>query len=302
MPPRPCARVQSRRADARRRRQHRTVATLALVDTRTHHARTTVTAPDDGQRGDCGRGFSPDGRTIVTGRSASPGAPPPPAEVLVLRRTSGRRSAFARRSRFRRTADRLRGRRTVPARHERRDDLVPARRADLQARPHVSHLRRRGALAGRRHGGLRPERRQRQAARPAHRCRAVDDAPLDGQRGRARVQRRREGARNRLGRRQRRRLGRADSEPCARRSTVTRPPRARSPSARTATTLYSGSNDGSVIVWDVRGEPPPRPAVPLRPHPGSGEGRTRHRRRAPRRGRGESRQLATSSPRRGRTE
>ena len=50
------------------------------------------------------------------------------------------------------------------------------------------------------------------------------------------------------------RLGRADGEPAR---AVQRPcgrrPRRRS-SARDGATLYTGSSDGSVIVWDVRGE------------------------------------------------
>ena len=61
------------------------VATLALVDARTHHARTTVTAPATGNAVTADVLFSPDGRTIVTGE-AVPGPRSPPAEVLVLRR------------------------------------------------------------------------------------------------------------------------------------------------------------------------------------------------------------------------
>ena len=257
------------------------VATLALVDTRTHHARTTVTAPANGNAVTADVLFSPDGRTIVTGEPV-PGPRSPPAEVLVLRRSwTAKRFGVAADSS--RTSDRLRERRTVPPRHERRDELIPARCADVQARPHVSRIRRRGALAGRRQGGLRPERRQRQAARPAHRRRAVDDAPLDWQRGRARVQRRRERCSQRPRTTAASMSGTWRPRACARHLPVMRPPRWACTSARTAATLYSGSNDGSVIVWDVRGHR--RLGRPFRfaPTAAAGRVRTHHRPRAPQR-------------------
>jgi WD40 repeat protein/DNA-binding SARP family transcriptional activator len=60
-------------------------ATLLLVDARTHRARAGVTSPANMVTADVA--FAPNGRTIVTGEAVS-GGMSPPAEVLVLRRSS----------------------------------------------------------------------------------------------------------------------------------------------------------------------------------------------------------------------
>ncbi len=60
-------------------------ATLFLVDARTHRVRASVTSPTNAVTADVA--FGPDGDTLVTGEAVS-GRFSPPAEVLVLRRSS----------------------------------------------------------------------------------------------------------------------------------------------------------------------------------------------------------------------
>ena len=189
----------------------------------------------------------------MTGEAVSC-ASSPPDEVLVARRAAdgralrrsrpiagGRLVGFTRDGRF-------------AARHERRDDVVPARRADVRAPAHVPRLRRGGALAGRGHGGVRPGRRQRRARRSAHGRAAADGAPGDRTRARARVQPRRQGARDDARTTAASRSGTYRRRACASGSSATPRPPLGPLFSPDGATLYTGSSDGSVIVWDVRGE------------------------------------------------
>ena len=176
--------------------------------------------------------FAPDDRTVVAGEVVS-GRVQPPERGPRLASRLGRGGPPAIEADSGWTSDRLRGGRTFPTR-ERRDEILPARRADIRARPHVRNLGGSGPLTSRRHGCLRPGRWQRKTARPEDRCGTVDGAPCDGWRDRGRVQRRREGARDGLGRRQRTCVGRADREPARDVSPVMRPPPSGCSSARMA--------------------------------------------------------------------
>ena len=88
------------------------------------------------ERGDCGR-------SLFSRRPNDRDRGSRPRSTIAARRgaglapQAGRQSASCVAADSRRTSDRLHGRRTVPPRHERRDDLIPARRADVQAHPHA---------------------------------------------------------------------------------------------------------------------------------------------------------------------
>ena len=127
-------------------------ATLSLVDTRTHRARASLTSP--ARCGDGGRRVRtrrPHGRHR-RGRLGTQFAAARGARLTPSRR---RRRAPPVEADSRRTPDRVHRGRPFPARDERRDDVVPARRSNVRAGAHVPRLGRGGALSTRRHGRVR---------------------------------------------------------------------------------------------------------------------------------------------------